>query len=553
MRLLATWGTIVASGALSLACAHGKAPSLKPEPPAPPPPVVEDPDTRLIETADVHLARGSEELKAGHLNQARKEFDRAVDLYLSAPGGAFASVRRGESYRRTLDSVHVQELAALALGDGFTETLPEPAAIDAVGDLPLAGALPAPVTDEARRTAEEVVRQVTDLPIDLNEAVLSCIQLYQGGLREWFEEALARGGRYLPHIREVFASEGIPEDLAYVALVESAFKTGALSRAKAKGVWQFMPRTAREYGLRQDWWVDERSSPEKSTRAAARYLKFLKTMFGDWDLALAAYNAGPGKVIRGLKRYGKSGYWDLRRTRALKRETKNYVPLIHAAIVVAKAPEQYGFVVEPEPALTYETVPVDGAVDLRLIAECAGAEVDEVKFLNPELRRLATPAQKTYDVNVPEGSGLTVAECLNTIPPEKRVRFRTHVVARGQTLSGIARKYGSRTRDIAEANGLNPRRTLRRGAELIIPIVPRAAAPPKARTASKGKGTGEKAPAELPGLVKVSHKIKAGETLSGIASQYRTTIRDIQAWNKLRGSRIAAGNVLTIYTNGSTE
>jgi membrane-bound lytic murein transglycosylase D len=554
MRLLAAWGTIVASGALTVACAHGgKAPVPAPEPPATPPPLVEDPDSRLIATADAHLGRGTEVLQAGHLNQAREEFDRAVDVYLNAPGGAFASARRGEAYRRTLETIHVQELAALAQGDGFTETLSEPAAIDAVGDLPLAEALPAPVTEESRRTAEEVVRQdLSDLPIELNEAVLSCIQLYQGTLREWFEEALARGGRYLPHIRQVFASEGIPEDLAYVALVESAFKTGALSRAKAKGVWQFMPRTGREYGLRQDWWVDERSNPEKATRAAARYLKFLKGMFGDWDLALAAYNAGPGKVIRGLKRYQKTDYWDLRRTRALKRETKNYVPMIHAAIVVAKAPEEYGFSVEPEAALAYETVPVDGAVDLRLIAECAGVEVDEVKLLNPELRRFATPAQKSYDVNVPQGSGLTVGECLGSIPPEKRVRFRTHVVARGQTLSGIARRYGTRVRDIAEANGLNPRRSLRRGAELIIPIAAKAAAPPKVRTASARTATGSKDAAELPGLVKVSHKIKAGETLSGIASQYRTTIRDIQAWNKLRGSRIAAGHVLTIYTSGTS-
>src|SRR6185503_21032164 len=166
----------------------------------------------------------------------------------------------------------------------------------------------------------------------LNDSVLAAIDLYQGPLREWFESALARGGRYLPRIRQVFAAEGIPQDLAYTALVESAFKTSALSRAKARGVWQFMSATGRRYGLHQDWWVDERSNPEKATHAAARYLKELHSMFGDWSLAMAGYNAGEGKVIRAISRYGTNDYWRLRKTRGFRRETKNYVPMIHAAI-----------------------------------------------------------------------------------------------------------------------------------------------------------------------------------------------------------------------------
>ena len=539
MRMLTKWGIVVVSGALASACAHGNSHAIKTQPPEPPQVIVPDPETRLIENADAHLATGTEELKAGHLNRAREEFDRAVDLYLSAPGGAYASSRRGEAYRRTLEGIHLQELAALTAGDGFTETLPEPAAIDEVGDLPV-DEMPAPASEEARRTAEEVVREeLSDLPIDLNDSVLSCIELYQGNLRDWFEAALARGGRYLPRIREVFASEGIPQDLAYVALVESAFKTGALSRAKAKGVWQFMPKTGKEYGLQQDWWVDERSSPEKATRAAARYLKFLYSMFSDWNLSLAAYNAGPGKVMRGINRYDRTDFWDLSRTRAFKRETKNYVPMIHAAIVVAKAPEKYGFSVVPEEAPAYEVVPVDGAVDLRLIAECAAAEVDEVQLLNPELRRLATPAQKSFELKVPHGSGQTVADCLTAMPPEKRVRFRTHVVARGQTLATIAHRFGTSARDIAQANRLDPGRRVARGTELIIPIAARAAVP-TARTAS-----GHRPPAEPQ---RISYRVRPGDTLATIASQYKISVRDLQSWNGLKSSRIAAGNVLTIYT-----
>src|SRR5262249_11720182 len=284
-------------------------------------------------------------------------------------------------------------------------------------------------------------QEANDLAIELNDSVLSCIDLYQGPLHEWFASALARGGRYLPKIREVFASEGVPQDLAYVPIVESAFKTGALSRAKAKGMWQFIADTGRRYGLAQDWWVDERSNPEKATRAAARYLKELHEQFGDWNLALAGYNWGEGRVSRWMDQTGAQDFWSLSERANMPQETRNYVPMIHAAIVVAKAPEKYGFDVTLEPVMAYETVPVQGAVDLRVIAECAGTGLDSIQGLNPELRRLATPANRTYDIKVPQGSAPTLKRCLADLPPEKRVTFRTHTVARGQTLASVAKMY----------------------------------------------------------------------------------------------------------------
>jgi membrane-bound lytic murein transglycosylase D len=497
-----------------------------------------------VAEAEAEFQRGEGELREGHVNQARQAFDRAIALLLEAPGGAYADERRADAYRRLLENIHLHDLDALAAGDGFAETLPEPAAIDDLRALPVE---PGPASPETRRTAEAAVQQEeNDLPIELNDAVLGCIDLYQGRLRDWFGAALARGGRYLPHIREVFAREGIPRDLAYVALVESAFRTGALSRAKARGVWQFIPATGKRFGLQQDWWVDERSDPEKATLAAARYLKQLYALFGDWNLALAGYNAGEARIQRLMARYGTDDFWELRQKRgrgALRDETRNYVPMIHAAVVVAKAPEKYGFVIEPEPALAYDAVAVKSAVDLRQVAECAGQPLDELRQLNPALRRLATPAGRAFELRVPSGSGPGVQSCLDKLPPEKRVAFRTHIVGRGQTLASIARQYGTRAEEIAQANDIRSARRLSRGTELIIPIPPgaRAAAPPRATARAARPGS------DGAGRVRLTHRVRRGDTLSSIAERYGATVAEIQAWNSLRGTRIAAGHRLTIY------
>lgn len=522
----------VALAATGAACASAPAaPRVPPvSVPATPRPLP-DPVPGLLAESAAHLEAGLQAADAGHLDRARSEWDRAVDLLLAHPGGALSEPRVAEAYRRTLDTVHAREIELLAAGDGFTEAGVEPSAIDAVGALPV---------DEGQASAQTLDRAVAavqseslDLPIELNEAVLSCLDLYQGRLRDWFQEALDRSQQYLPHIREVFAEEGIPQDLAYVALVESAFKPQAYSRAKAKGVWQFISATGKRYGLAVDWWVDERSDPEKATRAAARYLKELHGMFGDWNLALAGYNAGEGKVLRGMKRYRADDFWQLRKTRALRRETKNYVPLIHAAVIIAKSPERYGFTVAAPAAPDFERVPIEGALDLRVVAECALTPVDELRALNPELRRLATPADRTYSLRVPGGRGQSVAECVAALPPEKRVNFRKHVVRRGQTLASIARANRTSAREIAEANNLPSGRRLRAGTELIIPIP----ATPKSARAPRQKGEAESA---------TLYRIRPGDTLSSIAARHGITVRDLQDTNGLAGTRIAAGDVLTI-------
>jgi membrane-bound lytic murein transglycosylase D len=501
-----------------------------------------DPAPALIAQADAHLRAGLAHADEGEVDEARNEFDRAIEALASFPGGALADPRVAEAYRRTLDTVQVREVELLAAATEEDATPAEPAAIDAVAALPVSDA---PASAETMAQAVAAVESETlDLPVELNDAVLSCIDLYQGRLRDWFQEALSRGQKYLPGIRRVFAEEGIPQDLAYVALVESAFKTSAYSRARAKGVFQFISATGKRYGLKVDWWVDERSDPEKATRAAARYLKDLHVLFGDWNLALAGYNAGEGKVLRGMSRYRKSDFWELRKTRALRRETKNYVPLIHAAIVLAKAPERYGFVVTPDALPEWEHVAVVGAHDLRVVAECAGEPVETLRALNPELRRLATPADRSYDLRVPPGRSETLRQCLAELPAEKKVAYRKHVVRRGQTLASIARANGVSAQAIAEANFIASGRRLRPGTELVIPVPASRARVVQARREAARPG---------PGRDHVRYRIQRGDTLSSIAADHGTTVRQLQSWNGLRGTRITAGAVLRIYSDSSRD
>jgi membrane-bound lytic murein transglycosylase D len=544
--LLAVLGFACASGGRNAHVANPPSVPAAAQAPAPAP----DPVPTVIAESEAHLKAGLAAADQDDADAARGAFDRAVDLLAGYPGGAFADARVAEAYRRTLETVQVREaeLAAAAEEDAANS---EPAAIDAVAALPVSDAPASPETVAEAVAAVEA--ESPDLPVEINDAVLSCMDLYQGRLRDWFQEALDRGQQYMPEIRRVFAEEGIPQDLVYLALVESAFKTSAYSRAKAKGVFQFISATGRRYGLTVDPWIDERSDPDKATRAAARYLKDLYALFGDWNLAMAGYNAGEGKVLRGLSRYRKSDYWELRKTRALRRETKNYVPLIHAAIVIAKAPERYGFTVTADTRPTFETVPVEGAWDLRLVAECTATPVETLRELNPELRRLATPADRRYALRVPPGKASGLGECLEAVPAEKRLRYRTITVRRGQTLASIARANGVSAQAVAEANYLAAGRRLRPGTDLVIPLPPPkakvAAAPPKAAEPPVRRAAAH-APRDR---ASVKYRIERGDTLASIAALHGTSVKKLQTWNGIKGTRIAAGDVLTIYTEAARQ
>jgi membrane-bound lytic murein transglycosylase D len=512
----------------------------------------------LIAQSDEHFKAGQRELELGHVEGARLDFDKAVNVLLESPWGGRTEPRIREHFDRLVDRISAYEVKALAEGDGFTEKKYEPATID---ELLAMSATLTPTT--ATPEVEEAVQNdpaVHDVPIPLNQRVLTFVQLFQGRLREFIQEGLERGSKYLPMIQNVFRAEGLPLDLAYIPLVESAFKPNALSRAKAKGVWQFMRGTGVENGLRQDWYIDERSDPEKATVAAAKYLTTLVKMFdGDWHLALASYNGGPGRVQRALKQTRTADFWTLAaKGRALPRETRDYVPMILAAIVIARNPAQYGFEFEPEPSIAYETVTLPKPVDLRRVAEWTDVTIDQIQALNPELRRWTTPVRdEAYALKVPSGTASLVSEKLDEAAATELATLKWYTVRKGETLATVARRLGVSRTDLAEANYLKTNARIGAGQKLMVPheatvlLAARADRPVPAAESRVVDTADTVVPAVASGptdRVKIMYQVKRGDTLASIARLFRTTVSALQTWNGIDGTRIIAGDRLTIYT-----
>jgi len=338
-----------------------------------------------------------------------------------------------------------------------------------------------------------------DIPIVVNDRVEHCIVLFQTTIREKFVTWLSRSGKYIPFMRKLLKEQGLPEDLVYMALIESGFDPYAYSRSKAVGPWQFIYRTGKRYGLKVNWWVDERRDPEKSTIAAAKYLKDLYEMFACWYLAAAGYNAGEYRIIRAMKRYRTEGFWTLTKHRYLKRETKNYVPLMIAAAVVAKDPEKYGFTgIEYEEPLRYEKVKVPELTDLSHIAKACEISLEEIKDLNPELRRGVTPPNEPeYEIKIPFTKTGLFTRNFEAMQPLEKFQFRTHTVKKGETLRGIANLYRVDLDPLLEINYLKKTSSLSKGMDLLIPISkdeeikPLAVVQKKNRKARNGSSRGK--------------------------------------------------------------
>jgi peptidoglycan lytic transglycosylase D len=479
----------------------------------------------LIARVEQKFASGEQNFKAGHLEAARKDFDEAVDWMLESGYDLNADPKLSELFHRVVDTVYADELQAFRAGDGFQEAPAVPAPIDEVAEMTF------PVDPRLKERAEEAAKNLShDLPLTVNDQVLSFLNFFQTPRgRAIVETGLRRAGRYRDMISRVLQEEGMPQDLIYLAQAESAFQPLALSRAGARGIWQFVAWRGNEYGLRHTWWVDERQDPEKATRAAARHLRDLYAMYGDWYLAMAAYNCGPGNVQKGIERTGYADFWELYKRNVLPRETKNYVPIIVALTLIAKDAAHYGIQADPEPPVPVDVVKPGRAIDLRLVAETIDVDVETLRTLNPSLLRLATPDDPSFELHLPAGTAERFSAEIADIPADKWVSWRRHRVEAGETLTSIGKKYHVTPAAIASANNLEHGAALGAGEKLIIPAT-------QAQTELKRR--------------LVSYRVRRGDTLLGIADRYSVSSDDVRKWNRLKSNHVSRGMVLRIYTLG---
>jgi membrane-bound lytic murein transglycosylase D len=397
----------------------------------------------------------------------------------------------------------------------------------------------------------ESEREVSvDIPLRMNDRIQRQLDLFTKKNHSKFQRWFDRSSTYDQLIRSILSEEGLPEELVYMSMIESGFNPNAYSRAHAVGLWQFIRSTGRIYGLTCGWWLDERRDPVKSTRAACRYLKKLYRDFQDWELAMAAYNCGERRVEREIRRYGTRDFWKLQR---LPRQTRNYVPKFMAARIICENPEKYGFRRKLQPPLEYDEVTIPYCTQLSIIARCCNSTYSVIKRLNPELRRWCTPpGLDDYRVKIPRGTATIFAKNYAEVPREEMVAKISHKVRRGETLSSIAKRYGTTVRSLQEVNRLpNPHR-LRIGKRLLIPTPPAngdamISAHYQDELIGHGKHEGK-------------YRVRRGDNLSFIARRFGVAVRDLQSWNDLTGSRIYPGQALIVkapsergYSGGETQ
>jgi membrane-bound lytic murein transglycosylase D len=420
----------------------------------------------LIREADWYFQAGRAHYQAGDVGAARTEFDRAIDTLLAAPEEAAIRIPVDKKLEELVEAIHRLDLAGL--GAGETGPLPgfERPPLEDVEPLtfPVDPALKDKVAEELRATSSQ-------LPLQITDAVLSYIDFFSKGHgRRILVYGLQRSGRYRTLIHRILDEEGVPQELIYLAQAESGFQPRAVSRKRATGMWQFMASRGQEYGLERSGYSDDRLDPEKATRAAARHLRDLYHHFGDWYLAMAAYNCGPVNVDRAVERTGYADFWELRARNVLPKETANYVPAILAMTIIMKNPKEYGLDgIDGDPALENDTIQVSAPTHLQLVADLTECPVSQLHDLNPALLKNVAPAGTT--LRIPKGSGLGLAEAIDAVPPEKRTAWRVHRIAGGDTLPAVAQRYRVTPKAILAAN-----RTvagpLEEGDLLVIPTAP---------------------------------------------------------------------------------
>src|SRR5688572_4283213 len=499
--------------------------------------------TKVIARAEDHFRKGKQNLEESKRDQAREEFDRAVDSILESGFDVRASQKLQTFYFELVEKIYREEvpqqqptapnttqMVLVAQNQsqerktppppqvGFHEQRFEPSPLDDLSKLVL-------TSDETNVSdadvhALEQAKQNINFPFTLNPLIQGYINYYQGRGRLTMEAGLRRSGMFMKLARKIYHEEGVPVDITWLGQVESAWKPRAVSWAAASGLWQFIPSTGRQYGLKQTAWIDERNSFEQATRASARYLKDLSKRYnGNWELAMAAYNTGAGNIDRAISRTGSASFWTI--YPYIAQETRNYVPNILATILIAKNPEKYGFKgIRPDPPMAYDRVQVANATSLQLIAEATDSSVDYIRSINPELRRDTTPRGEAYTVRVPSGKGQQFHALLKRIPGDRRETARIISVAPGEDLQRVASRVGV---SVAQLQAMNSGVDLNSTTKL---VAPRTGA--SATSWRRAKPETENTTA-APQLTKV--RARKGDTISKIAASRNLNASDVARLN----------------------
>jgi membrane-bound lytic murein transglycosylase D len=474
----------------------------------------------LIDQVEKAYANGQADYRKGDLLAAKTEFDRAVDLMLSSGIDIKGNAQLEDEFNRIVDAVNGLEMDALKEGNGF-EPKVEPAPADVASDATFA--VDPNIVAKAKL---DLATTKSDLPLVVNDYVAVFINFFANTEKghNTLLHAFQRYGRYKGMIERIMAEEGVPHDLIYLGVAESGFQPRALNwRSHAGGMWQFMPYG--NYGLARNVSVDERFDPEKSTRAYARYMKFLYNQLGDWYLAMAAYDWGAGNIQHAVQKTGYADFWELYKRNNLPGETKNYVPEILAAIIIANHPTQYGFdEITLDPPVATDTVTINYSVDLRLASDLVGAPVDELQALNPSLLRLTTPPDTSFDLHLPAGGALLFQTKIAKVPEAKRNSWRYHSIVAEDTLASVARTYHVSVADLAAANQMGESDTLEGVEAVVVPVAP------VAESSSRG----------------ILYTTRKGDTLVSIADRFGVSLSQLRRWNNLTGVKVAPGRRLRV-------
>jgi membrane-bound lytic murein transglycosylase D len=489
-----------------------------------------NPVSDLIASAEREYQAAEDKLKAGDLEAAKQGFDRALDQLLQSPPEIRADERVQHELERVLESVNRPELAALQTDTPAANQKAEPAPIDETNEIT------PPVDPNVKAQAEAEIKATrSELPLMLTDPVAAYINYFSTPRgHDILQNALERGGRYREMIERTLREQGVPQELIFLAQAESGFHPLALSRVGARGMWQFMSSRGRGYGLQHNLWVDERQDPEKSTRAAAHHLKDLYNQFGDWYLAMAAYNSGPGGVQSAVKRTGYADFWELYKRNVLPKETRNYVPIILAMTIMVKNPAQYGLDnIVPEQPVPYDTIKIDYPVDIRLAAQSIDVSPAVLQDLNPSLLRLSTPKDQQFELHLPAGTKERYLAAIGPIPAGMRVWWRYHEVAEGDTLVSIARTYRTSPAAIEKENHLQDGDDLKADSKLIIPI------PPGKHAATEdGASYARRA---------TRYKVRRGDTVQTVADNFSLPPIMIRRWNHLRGDSLRGRRIVYVH------